>query len=93
MKTWTVSAARSGEPVPHPERTARKNSEWDVRFQEWTSRAAMLTTIRMQGKGPTINPWRACTVHATCAACGKEIIYTDDTRKYCSDECWRAGVA
>lgn len=47
----------------HPERTAKKSLEWDVRYQVWTSRAAMLKTIEMQGKrAPHPSDWRACAL-------------------------------
>ena len=62
MKTYTLSFAASIEHKPeHPERTAMKSLDWDVRYQVWTSRAAMLKTIEMQGKGaPKQSHWRAC---------------------------------
>jgi len=62
MKTYTLSFRDSIAHVPeHPERTARKPLSWDVRYQVWTSRAAMLKTIEMQGKrAPRSDDWRAC---------------------------------
>ena len=51
MKTYTMSFAASIDHVPeHPERTACKQLEWDVCYQVWPSRAAMLKTIDMQGR-------------------------------------------
>ena len=51
MKRYTMSFAASIEHKPdHPERTARKNTGWDVTFQVWPNRASMVKTIRMQEK-------------------------------------------
>lgn len=51
MKTQTMSFAASLEYKPaNPDRTAKRSMSWDVTFQEWPSRAAMLKTIEMQGK-------------------------------------------
>jgi hypothetical protein len=54
MKTYTLSFAQSLEHKhEHPERTAYKNGSgmnFDKTFKVWTSRAAMVTTIRMQQK-------------------------------------------
>lgn len=51
----------------HPERTARRNAggsgdmNFDVVFRVWPSRAAMLTTIRMQEqRTPQSRDWKAC---------------------------------
>lgn len=56
MKRYTLSFAESIKHVPeHPDRTARRSGhglDMDVYFQVWPSRAAMLTTIRMQEKAP-----------------------------------------
>ncbi len=62
MKTYVLSFADSITHIPeHPERTAKKSLEWDVKYQVWTSRAAMLKTIDMQGKrAPHRSDWRAC---------------------------------
>jgi hypothetical protein len=38
--------------IPHPERTARRCVGWDYEIAEWPSRGAMLTTVRMQERGP-----------------------------------------
>lgn len=57
-----IPAGRAHEvPIPHPERTARRNvGAWDVCFAEWPSRGAMLTTIRMQERGiPRADHWKA----------------------------------
>jgi phosphopantetheinyl transferase len=66
MKTYILSFAETIKHVPeHPERTAMKSLDWDVRYQVWTSRAAMLKTIEMQGKrAPHRSDWRACKVPA-----------------------------
>ena len=51
LKTYVLSFADSIKHVPeHPERTAKKALAWDVRYQVWPSRAAMLKTVEMQGK-------------------------------------------
>lgn len=62
MRTYVLSFADSIKHVPeHPERTARKSLQWDVKYQVWTSRAAMLKTIEMQSRGaPRADHWRAC---------------------------------
>lgn len=61
LKTYTLSFANSIKHVPeHPERTAMKSLDWDIRYQVWPSRAAMLKTIDMQGKrAPHRSDWRA----------------------------------
>lgn len=66
MKTYVLSFAQSITHIPeHPERTAMKSLEWDVRYQVWTSRAAMLTTIEMQSRSPPRQGhWRACKIPA-----------------------------
>ncbi len=51
MKQYSMSFADSINHVPeHPERTAQRSFSWDVTFQVWPSRAAMLKTIEMQGR-------------------------------------------
>ena len=65
MKRYILSGADSFHHVPeHPERTARKNGfgmNFDVTYQVWTSRAAMLKTIAMQEKRePRQDDWKAC---------------------------------
>lgn len=51
MKRYTLSFADNIRHVPdHPERTACFHSSFDVNYQVWPSRAAMLKTIDMQGK-------------------------------------------
>jgi hypothetical protein len=64
MKTYVLTFAQSITHKPeHPERTAMKSLDWDVRYQVWTSRAAMLKTIEMQGKRASRrDDWRACRV-------------------------------
>jgi hypothetical protein len=64
VKTYTLSFAESIRHVPeHPDRTAVKSLQWDVRYQVWPSRAAMLKTIDMQSRGaPRADHWRACKV-------------------------------
>jgi phosphopantetheinyl transferase len=66
LKTYILSFANSITHVPEcPERTAMKSLEWDVRYQVWTSRAAMLKTIDMQGRSaPRQDHWRACRIPA-----------------------------
>ncbi len=67
LKTYVLSFADSIKHVPkHPERTAMKSLSWDVRYQVWTSRAAMLKTIDMQGRSaPRADHWRACKIPAS----------------------------
>lgn len=62
MKTYTLSFADSIKHVPeHPERTAMKSLDWDVRYQVWPNRASMLKTIDIQGRrAPHRSDWRAC---------------------------------
>lgn len=64
MKTYVLSFADSIKHVPeHPERTAMKSLEWDVRYRVWTSRSAMMTTVNMQEKrAPRRDDWRPCKV-------------------------------
>lgn len=54
MKKYTLSFADSINHKPeHPERTARKNGRgmnFDVTYQVWPNRAAMLKTIDMQDR-------------------------------------------
>lgn len=60
MKRYTLSFADSiGHTPAHPDRTAYHHGEWDVHYQVWTSRAAMLKTIDMQGRSaPHRLHWR-----------------------------------
>ena len=65
MKRYTMSFAAAIEHKPeHPERTARKSGtgmNFDVTFQVWPSRAAMLKSIDMQRRGePRPDHWRPC---------------------------------
>jgi hypothetical protein len=65
VKTYRLSFAASCSHVPqHPERTAKRNLsglDFDVIYQIWPSRAAMLKTIDMQGKrAPRGDDWKAC---------------------------------
>lgn len=62
MKRITMSFGRSLSYVPpNPERTARKSPGADVTYQEWTNRAAMARSIRMQqNRAPHTADWRAC---------------------------------
>lgn len=69
MKRYTMSGAAAIEHTPdHPERTARRNAsagalDFDVTYQVWPSRAAMLTTIQMQDRAPYRSTnWKACRV-------------------------------
>ncbi len=54
MKRYTMSFAAAMTHTPeYPERTARKNGKgmnFDVTFQVWPNRAAMLKTIELQEK-------------------------------------------
>ena len=70
MKRYTLSFADSCTHVPaHPDRTARRNCggdgsmNFDVMYQTWPNRAAMLKSIEMQARGaPNSRNWRACKV-------------------------------
>ena len=67
MKRYSMSFAASIEHKPeHPERTARRHGtgmNFDVTFQVWPNRAAMLKTIEMQQRGePRNDHWKACKV-------------------------------
>lgn len=60
QKVMSFGAAIDYRP-PNPERTARRPAAngWDVVFQEWTNRAAMARSIRIQERSGTRNRWRA----------------------------------
>jgi hypothetical protein len=60
MKRYKLSFADSIKHVPeHPERTAKRSSDWDIVYQVWPNRAAMLKTIELQGKrAPHHADWR-----------------------------------
>ncbi len=66
MKKYTLSFADAMAHKPeHPERTARRNQrgslDFDITFQVWPSREAMLTTIRLQNRRePSQTDWKAC---------------------------------
>ena len=64
MKKITMSGAAAFEYKPaQPERTARRQHtglDFDVTFQIWPSRESMARSIRMQERGCTPNPWKAC---------------------------------
>ena len=63
MKRYTMSFAAACEHVPeHPERTAKRSgSGFDVTFQVWTSRPAMLKTLELQGRRASRqDDWKAC---------------------------------
>jgi hypothetical protein len=66
MKQYTLSGAAADTHVPdHPERTARRTHtgllDFDVTFQVWPPRSAMLKTIQMQERSePRSDHWRAC---------------------------------
>lgn len=62
LKRYTLSFAASVDHVPdHPERTARRSISWDVEYQVWPSRAAMIASIRMQEKrAPHRTDWKEC---------------------------------
>lgn len=84
MKRYTMSFASACSHIPtHPERTARKNGtgmNFDVTFQVWPSKAAMLKTIEMQDKRESRQgDWKACAIppdalreanQITCIKCG-----------------------
>jgi len=60
MKRYTLSLAASLSHVPeHPERTAKRDTGWDVMYQVWPSRGAMLQSLKMQARGATTRLWRA----------------------------------
>lgn len=65
MKRYTMSFAAACEHMPeHPERTARRNGtglNFDVTFQVWPNRTAMLKSIEMQERGaPKAGNWKQC---------------------------------
>lgn len=63
MKRYHMSFAASLIHVPEcPERTAQRELQsFDIEFQVWPSRAAMLQTITMQRRAaPRPNHWRPC---------------------------------
>jgi hypothetical protein len=68
VKRYTLSAADAYTHAPaHPDRTAKRSAgtglNFDVVFQVWPSRAAMLKTIQMQSKRESHwADWRACKV-------------------------------
>ena len=66
MKRYKLSFADSIKHVPeHPERTAKRSSDWDIVYQVWPNRAAMLKTIEMQERGaPRSTNWKACKVQS-----------------------------
>jgi hypothetical protein len=71
MKRYTMSAAASTTHTPtHPERTAfaslgRGPMDFDVTYQVWPNRVAMLKSIDLQRAGePTPHMWTACRVPA-----------------------------
>jgi hypothetical protein len=64
MKRYSLSFADSIKHIPeHPERTAKRSGSgmnFDVYYQVWPNRAAMLKTIDIQGKSPPKQThWRA----------------------------------
>jgi hypothetical protein len=68
VKTYTLTSADSFRHVPEfPERTAFRSGmhEFDVHYQVWPSRAAMLKTIDMQGhRAPNSSrDWIDCQTH------------------------------
>jgi len=64
LKTYVLSFADSIKHVPeHPERTAMKSLSFDVQYQVWPSRVAMLKTIDMQSRRASHHlDWRACKI-------------------------------
>ena len=63
MKRYSLSAAAAIDHVPaHPYRTGYKMAtgmNFDVYFQEWPNRAALLKTIEIQGRSaPHPTHWR-----------------------------------
>lgn len=72
MQRYVVSFAESTIHQPeHPERTARRNfGAWDVMFQVWPNRAAMLKTLELQGRRASRrDDWRPVQKW-TCGQCG-----------------------
>lgn len=64
-KRYSLSFAASLEHIPeHPERTAKRSGgtmDFDIHYQVWPNRAAMLKTIELQSRReskPT--NWRRC---------------------------------
>ena len=49
--------------------------DMDVTFQEWPSRAAMLKTVEMQGRGPSKSThWRPCITEAARIKSGLQAV-------------------
>jgi hypothetical protein len=71
----TIPGAGLSEYQPaHPERTAYKSAvgamNFDYTIKEWNSRAAMLTTLRMQDKREhRQGDWRMWPVSMKCVRC------------------------
>lgn len=68
MKRYALSFADSLSHVPeHPERTARKSGtgmNFDVQYQVWTNRPAMLKSIEIQDRHLELgrSGWKACSI-------------------------------
>jgi hypothetical protein len=60
VKRYTLSFADSVKHTPdHPERTAKRSLSWDVEYQVWPNRPAMLKTIELQGRrAPRPKDWK-----------------------------------
>ena len=66
MKRYTLSMADARKHTPdHPERTAAREAgtglNFDIEFQVWPNRKAMIKTIARQGqRAPHHFDWSAC---------------------------------
>ena len=73
MQQYTLTgAAADGHAPEHPERTARRNAvggamQFDVVFQVWSNRAAMLRSIELQMRAGTPNRWREAKPARECS--------------------------
>jgi len=67
MKRYTLSGADSLSHVPeHPERTAMRQHQrmnFDVTYQVWPNRPAMLKSLEMQEqRAPRFDDWKPCRI-------------------------------
>mgnify|MGYP001558442301 CR=1 FL=1 len=72
MKHYTLSFADSIKHVPeHPERTAKRSQagmNFDVVYQVWPSRVAMLKTVDIQARASNkATNWRPCVTREQMA--------------------------
>ena len=77
MKTYRMSFAASIDHKPeYPERTAKRSSagmDFDVTFQVWPNRAAMLKTCDIQARASNkATNWRPCITREEMARNAKE---------------------